>query len=374
MSKRGAIRADDILGDLGDEVAAASTPAPVVHPPAFPADRSANVAVANAQVAIRALQQQLDAEREKNQANKSQMEELERDIARLQALESKGAREGAEFLLMDPSVVEDTMPVDRVPIAFSDRDFEELVESIQSAGQIEPVVVRRKLGSQREDARFEIIPGRRRLRALARLNRKALARVVEADDATALAMMYEENEARADIGALERGRWFRGYIARLGCTQAELATRLRLKGGTVSQYLAIAGLPDEIISRIRDPRTISYNKGRRLLELLKEDAAYDRILAALDERKRIREAGRADSGPVDDVNVAIAAGEGKLLPSGNAEKGNHRLLVRGRKVGSMSNSGGRWSIRFTSAVDDATAARLAEDLPKILESYRQKES
>jgi ParB family chromosome partitioning protein len=162
-------------------------------------------------------------------------------------------------------------------------------------------------------------------------------------------------------------------MQRLGCTQAELAARLRLKGGTVSQYIAMAGLPDEIITRIRDPRTISYNKGRRLLELLKNDTAYDRIIAALDGRRQTREAGGPDSGPAEDVNVAIAAGEGKLLPSGNTEKGSHRLFVRGRKIGSMSNAGGRWNVRFTGAVDDAIAARLAEDIPKIIESYKRAE-
>jgi ParB family chromosome partitioning protein len=378
MSKRGAVRADDILGDMEAEApapapAATPTSPPVLRTPAFQADRSATAAVANAQVAIKALQAELDSERSENQVNKGRIETLERDLARLKALEEQGAREGAEFLLIEPTVIADTMPRDRFEIAFTDSTFQELVESISNSGQIEPIVVREISRPDAPERRFEIITGRRRLRALSKLGWKALARVVQADDATALAMQYEENEARADIGALERGRWFRGYLQRLGCTQTELATRLRLKGGTVSQYIAMAGLPDEIISQIRDPRTISYNKGRRLLELLKDDTAYDRIIAALDERKRTREAGGSDTGPAEDVNVTIAAGEGKLLPSGNAEKGSHRLFVRGRKIGSMSNAGGRWNIRFTAAVDDAMAARLAEDLPKIIESYKRAE-
>src|SRR5690349_4105451 len=210
MSKRGAVRADDILGDMeADPTAAtpATTQAPpsVGRPPAFQADRSATATVANAQVAIKALQTELDAERGENQVNKGRIETLERDLARLKALEEQGAREGAEFLLIEPTVITDTMPRDRFEIAFADSAFEEPVESISSSGQIEPIVVREVSRPDAPERQFEIITGRRRLRALSKLGWKALARVVQADDATALAMQYEENEARADIGALERG-------------------------------------------------------------------------------------------------------------------------------------------------------------------------
>jgi ParB family transcriptional regulator, chromosome partitioning protein len=389
MSKRGSIKASVILAEIDEEEPAAlapaaevaapasepaqePAPAPAATPPSnFHAARSAEISVIGTQVALQKLRAELQAAKASSEADKARIAELERDLARLQAAEEQANREGVEFLLIDPSAVDDRMPPDRFPVAFADASFADLVESIRTSGQIEPIVVRRA-ALEVPHRRYEIITGRRRLRALAKLGKPALARVVEADDAAALGMMYEENQARSDIGALERGRWFRAYLQMLGTTQTELAARFRLHVGTVSQYISLAGLPEEIISRMADPRAISYNKGRRLLELLKTDGAYDRILAALDERKRKRVAGEPVPDPADDVNLAIVAGEGKL-DTGKTETSSRRLIHQGRKIGSMTNIGGRWNIRFTSAIDDTLAARLAEDIPKLLDGYRKTE-
>jgi ParB family transcriptional regulator, chromosome partitioning protein len=205
--------------------------------------------------------------------------------------------------------------------------------------------------------------------ALRQIGRKVLARIIEADDAAALGMMYAENEERADISALERGRWFRACLDRLGNTQNDLAARFRLTKSTVSQYLSIAELPDELLQRFADARRISYNKGTRLLKCLRDDAdAYDRIIAALDQLAAKRATGEA--GTIDEIDLAISAGEGR----GGGQAGSpHRARVirhKGRKFASLSNASGIWTLRFDRSVDEVLANRLADELPKLAEHLR----
>jgi len=110
---------------------------------------------------------------------------------------------------VDPDLIDDWGPKDRLD-AFtavnSDDDadgFEALKSSIKDDGQQVPILVR-KAGTE---GRFEIIYGRRRLRACAELGLKVRANVQDLDDATALLAKGLENAARRNLSFYEKARF-----------------------------------------------------------------------------------------------------------------------------------------------------------------------
>jgi ParB family chromosome partitioning protein len=387
MRKRQKLTVNDL--DLDDDVSAVG-PAPdaaATAPEATPASRPvlipaapprapafhADVAASKANTALREMAALAEAQAREatERANEAAAENfrLREELERAKANAAAAGDKDAEFAVLDPDAIFDTMPGDRFPIAFSDATFESLLESIRSQGQIEPIVVRRPADAGRRGESYEVVTGRRRLRALRQIGRKVLARIIEADDAAALGMMYAENEERADISALERGRWFRACLDRLGTTQNDLAARFRLTKSTVSQYVSIAELPDELLQRFADPRRISYNKGTRLLKCLRDDAdAYDRIIAALDQLTAKRAAGYA--GAIDEIDLAISAGEGRGGEQAGTPRRAREIRHKGRKFASLSNASGIWTLRFDRSVDEGLANRLADELPKLAEQLR----
>lgn len=110
---------------------------------------------------------------------------------------------------LDPALIDDWGPQDRldgftaVNSGEEGDGFDVLKSSIQADGQQVPVLVRR---SQTE-GRFEIIYGRRRLRACRELGIKVRANVQDLDDAAALLAKGLENAARRNLSFYEKARF-----------------------------------------------------------------------------------------------------------------------------------------------------------------------
>ena len=84
-----------------------------------------------------------------------------------------------------------------------DESFEVLKASIKDGGQQVPVLVRRSAS----EGRFEVIYGRRRLRACRELNIKVRANVQDLDDANALLAKGLENAVRRNLSFYEKARF-----------------------------------------------------------------------------------------------------------------------------------------------------------------------
>ena len=110
---------------------------------------------------------------------------------------------------LDPSLIDDWGPQDRldgftaVNSGEEGDGFDVLKSSIQADGQQVPVLVRRS----QTDGRFEIIYGRRRLRACRELGIKVRTNVQDLDDATALLAKGLENAARRNLSFYEKARF-----------------------------------------------------------------------------------------------------------------------------------------------------------------------
>ena len=144
---------------------------------------------------------------------------------------------------------------------FDPSEMESLRDSIAAHGLLQPVVVRRL-----ED-RYELIAGERRLRAVREAGWSEVpANVVEADDRETAELAIIENLQRKDLNPLEKAAAFQRYLEVYGCTQEELAGRLKLDRSTVSNLIRLLELPEEVQESIRRAK-ITQGHARALLPL-----------------------------------------------------------------------------------------------------------
>ena len=147
----------------------------------------------------------------------------------------------------------------------ADKQVEELAQSIQSEGLLQPIVVR-KVGSK-----FEIIAGERRLRAFKFLKRKSIpCRIIEASDASSASLALIENLQRENLNPIDEALGYASLLRDFDLTQEAAAERVGKGRATVANALRLLGLNEEIqgfISR----RLLSTGHAKVLLSL-KEDA------------------------------------------------------------------------------------------------------
>ena len=251
------------------------------------------------------------------------------------------------------------------------REFPQLAAILvilSANGQHDAITVRRT------ETGFEIASGRRRLEACKRLGIQVLVRIRPLDHEGMLGVQFSENERRQDIAAIERARWLAQVKERYGRQVQQLADDYRLDRTTVSLYLRLARLPEEIVERLMDARALPMLKARRLMAALEQDAgAMARVLGVLDSQLAAAEARGSRPSPDDQVEAAIRAAEGRSLPRGSDEAvvaipNDKRVIVhRGRRVGTLIRNGGQWVVRFASTTDDRMVLAIAERISDLME-------
>ena len=146
------------------------------------------------------------------------------------------------------------------------RDFEqaaidELAESLEQHGMIQPLVVRR------HGERYQLVSGERRLRAAIKAGwQQVPVQVREADDRQMSEVAIVENLQRKDLNALEKAQSFQQYLERYGCTQEELAGRLNIDRSTIANLIRLLELPEAIQHAVRSG-TLTQGHARALLPL-----------------------------------------------------------------------------------------------------------
>lgn len=129
---------------------------------------------------------------------------------------------------------------------FHEEQIRELAQSIESAGLMQPLVVRVK------GKGYELIAGERRLRALALLKRAEAPVVVhEVDDQIAAEWALIENLQREDLNPMERATAMQRLVMEFKLTHEELADRLGLKRVSVTNILSLNTLDAKTASMVR---------------------------------------------------------------------------------------------------------------------------
>ncbi len=171
-----------------------------------------------------------------------------------------------------PSEPEPRMPtrvsvdeIDRNPAQprqdFPADEMRALSESLAAHGLLQPVVVRRM------HDRYQLVAGERRLRAAVQAGWVDVpVNVIEADDRQMAELAIVENLQRKDLNALEKAASFQKYLDEYGCTQEELAGRLKLDRSTIANLIRLLELPEAVQDALRRGR-ITQGHARALLPL-----------------------------------------------------------------------------------------------------------
>jgi ParB family chromosome partitioning protein len=142
-------------------------------------------------------------------------------------------------------------------------DLSELIASILEKGIIEPLVVR-----PRGD-RFQIIAGERRYQAATQVGLQELPVVIrDVDDTEMLELALIENLQRKDLTPFEEAEALHGLAASCGYTHEDLARRLGKSRSSVTESLALHGMPEEVrtLCRLADISSKSL-----LLQVVRQD-------------------------------------------------------------------------------------------------------
>lgn len=125
---------------------------------------------------------------------------------------------------------------------FDENALEELADSINTLGIIQPITVK-KVDAQH----YIIISGERRWRAAQLTGLKTIpAYIREVDDQNLHEMALVENIQRQDLNAIEVALSLQRLIEECELTQDTLATRVGKKRSTIANYMRLLKLPVEV--------------------------------------------------------------------------------------------------------------------------------
>ena len=151
--------------------------------------------------------------------------------------------------------------------SFDEESLNELVQSVEEHGIIQPITVRRTA-----DNSYQLISGERRMKAALKAGLKRIpAFVREAGDENMLELALVENIQREDLDAIEVAISYARLIEEFELTQEELGGRVGKKRATIANYLRLLNLPVEIQTGIREKK-ISMGHARALVGI--EDKEY----------------------------------------------------------------------------------------------------
>ena len=144
---------------------------------------------------------------------------------------------------------------------FNSIDLEELSSSIDKLGLIQPITIKKN------DGRFTLISGERRLRAFQKLSKKSIpAYIRTANDQESLEMALVENIQRKNLDPIEVAISYSRLIEELQISHEEMSKRVGKDRTTITNYIRLLKLDPIIQSGLRD-NFISMGHGRALINI-----------------------------------------------------------------------------------------------------------
>jgi len=145
---------------------------------------------------------------------------------------------------------------------FDPEQLTELSESIREVGLLQPIVVRPLAAGQ-----YELVMGERRLRASKQAGLTsipAIIRPTEEEDLLRDALL--ENIHRVQLNPLEEAAAYQQLLSDFGCTQEELAVRIKKSRPQISNTIRLLKLPGSVQKRVA-AGVLSAGHARALLSL-----------------------------------------------------------------------------------------------------------
>ena len=259
---------------------------------------------------------------------------------------------GSVLVELDPNAIVEGLISDRASAREDDPSFLDLKSSIEARGQDQAIVVR----PTRAGEGYELIAGRRRLRACQDLGRKVIARVQNLDDRSALAVMWSENNLRLNPSPLELAAWMVAVRDQFKMGTKDLREITGFGGSYISELTKIGdGFPDEIRSILVDARKVSKAKALDVVTLMIDKKSREVVRKNLEKIKRLSTTDKQ-------ISAILKAAVVPASLKGQPEK---RVIL-------SSNGDRKGTITFTGkgARIDLASGLTSEQIGKIEELLR----
>jgi ParB family chromosome partitioning protein len=187
--------------------------------------------------------------------------------AKGQELAAANTQTTDRIMTLDPALVHPGGLAERLEV--DEAELEALAESIRTAGQKVPILVRPHPGIPGE---YEIVAGRRRLEACRRSGISVRAEVQDLDDRSLVIAQAIENIAREDLSYIERARLAVRMVDEAGLEPAAIDTAFACGKTERSRYLKIGrGIPDDIVAFVGKAPGIGRPRWEKLATRIEED-------------------------------------------------------------------------------------------------------
>ena len=282
------------------------------------------------------------------------------------AKKSTGLGKGLGALLSEPSLIvhelnAEPMIQDRSPLIgeisisqievnpfqprsyFNDEALNNLAQSIQVQGIIQPITVRKL-----SENKYQLISGERRLQASKIAGLEQIPAYIRiADDQQMLEMALIENIQRENLNAIEIALSYQRLISECNLKQEQLGDRVGKNRSTVTNYLRLLKLPPDIQIGLRD-NLLSMGHARSLIvidDIVLQLEVFQKILSeGLSVRKTeslVR--GLYNNKPNHPVEATVMTPE---IEKVQRQLSSHFGTMI--KIKSKNNAKGEISIPFTS--------------------------
>lgn len=133
---------------------------------------------------------------------------------------------------------------------FSPDSLQELAESLQKRGMLQPLIVR---PHPSDKGLYQIVAGERRWRAaqMAQLHEVPVI-VSDLNDSETLEVAIVENIQRADLNSIEEAASYRQLMDRFGHTQEKLAEALNKSRSHIANLLRLLNLPEQVQTWLKE--------------------------------------------------------------------------------------------------------------------------
>ncbi|WP_137791315.1 nucleoid occlusion protein [Bacillus sp. E(2018)] len=162
---------------------------------------------------------------------------------------------------------------------FIDERIEELSQTIEAHGIIQPIVVR-GIG----DDKYELIAGERRWRAVQKLGWEKIPAIIkEMDDSQTASVALIENLQREELTAIEEAMAYAKLLELHGLTQEGLAQKLGKGQSTIANKLRLLKLPQSIQDALLQKKVTE--RHARALIVLKSPEKMEAVLQEIIEKQ-----------------------------------------------------------------------------------------
>ena len=225
---------------------------------------------------------------------------------------------------------------------FNNNELEQLTSSIEKLGLIQPITVKKN------DNRYTLISGERRLRAFQKLSKKSIPAYIRlANDQESLEMALVENIQRKDLDPIEIALCYERLIKEANITQDVLSERVGKKRSTIANYIRLLKLDPIIQTGIRDG-FLSMGHGRAIINIEETDKQLEIYEKIISKKLSVRQTEKIVSRLKNKISYPSEINNETSVFSQELEKEFETLLDAITKVKMNENGKGSIKIFFNS--------------------------